>query len=102
MQILYTCDGEGTGIMDLDQLIANFTDNDGWFARHNAEDMRDELQSRGWYEGLHDNGHYLVLNLAKLGLSPVHGGLDERTRKAIADDAKAHPDEYALAKRLGL
>jgi hypothetical protein len=62
MQILYTSDGEPTTIMSLDTLIANFNDTSGWQYRHNEEDMRFELDSRGWYEGLHECGKYLVLS----------------------------------------
>jgi hypothetical protein len=67
MNILYTSDGEAQAIMTLDALIANFridAANAGYSESAEA-DMRDELESRGWYEGMHDLGRYLVLNLAK-------------------------------------
>jgi hypothetical protein len=70
MQVHYSSDGEGRGVMPLDDLIGNFDCNDGWQFRHNEADMRDELETRGWYEGTHDFGRYLVLNLDKLGLQP--------------------------------
>lgn len=68
MRVFYTSDGELCSEMELDELIANFNENEAWRFRANEEDMRTELASRGWYEGLHDCGHYLVVNLAHLGL----------------------------------
>jgi hypothetical protein len=72
MQIHYSSDGEQTAIMSLDQLIANFNETGGWQFHHNEQDMRDELGSRGWYEGMHDCGRYLVLNLDRLNLQKRH------------------------------
>ena len=72
MMVQYQSDGEQTGIMTLADLIANFNENGGWQYRHNETDMRYELESRGWYEGHNDFGHYLVLNLKKLGLQAGH------------------------------
>src|SRR5262245_49172421 len=71
MRILYVSDGERRGVMTLDQLVTNINENDGWKFRHNEDDMRDELESRGWYEGENDFGRYLVLNLAKLDIEPI-------------------------------
>jgi hypothetical protein len=68
MNIRYVSDGELSLTTTLEKLIANLNQNGGWKYRHNAIDMRDELNSRGWYEGAHEFGHYLVLNLNKLGL----------------------------------
>lgn len=68
MQVFYASDSEYSGTMPLETLIGDFNENDGWYARHNETDMRDELNSRGWYEGLHVGGRYLVLNLDKLQL----------------------------------
>ncbi len=68
MNILYTGDNEPATVMDLETLIRNFNKTGGWQFRHNETDMRYELDSRGWYEGTHDNGHYLALNLDKFGL----------------------------------
>lgn len=70
MQILYQGDNEPKTIMELETLIRNFDQTGGWKFRHNEDDMRYELASRGWYEGLHDNGHYIVLNLDALELMP--------------------------------
>jgi hypothetical protein len=71
MRVLYTSDNEPRTEMQLDVLIRNFNMTGGWQFRHNEADMRHELESRGWYEGLHDCGHYLVLNLSKLGVEPI-------------------------------
>jgi hypothetical protein len=76
MNILYLSDGEPRTIMDLETLISNFNDSGGWQFLHNETDMRYELDSRGWYEGLHDCGRYLVLNLAKIGLKPRDDAMD--------------------------
>jgi hypothetical protein len=70
MRVLYAGDNDGPAIMKLNQLVANFDASDGWYQRHNETDMRDELASRGWYEGLHINGHYLVLAIDKMHLEP--------------------------------
>lgn len=70
MRVLYRADNEGPAIMLLNQLIANFNAGGGWQHRCNEEDMRHELDLRGWYSGLHDNGHYLVLNLHLMQLEP--------------------------------
>jgi hypothetical protein len=68
LEILYTSDNESPILMSIDVLIKNFDANRGWKYAHNEEDMRYELSSRGWYEGLHENGRYLVVNLVKMGL----------------------------------
>ncbi|SIO50051.1 hypothetical protein SAMN05443247_06618 [Bradyrhizobium erythrophlei] len=70
MRVLYTGDNEGPSIMMLSTLIANFNASGGWYQRHSEEDMRLELESRGWYEGLHINGHYLVLDIDHVHLEP--------------------------------
>jgi hypothetical protein len=70
MRVLYACDNEGPSIMMLSQLIANFDASGGWYQRHSEQDMRAEMESRGWYEGLHINGHYLVLAIDKMHLEP--------------------------------
>ncbi|RXG91626.1 hypothetical protein [Bradyrhizobium zhanjiangense] len=70
MRVLYTGDNEGPSIMLLSKLIANFNASGGWYAHASEEDMRQELESRGWFEGLHANGHYLVLDLDHVKLEP--------------------------------
>lgn len=69
MWIQYASDGEYTALMQLDDLIDNFDTSGGWQFGHNQTDMRTELAERGWYEGTHDCGHYLVLNLDRLELT---------------------------------
>lgn len=73
MWIQYASDGEQTGTMLLDDLIANFNENGGWQFGHNETDMRDAMTGRGWYEGVHEYGHYLVLNLDMLQLQAIPG-----------------------------
>lgn len=82
--VLYTGDNEGPAVMRLETLIANFNASGGWQYRHNEEDMRLELDSRGWYSGLHDNGHYLAVNMDKLQMMP-HPSLYEKP-------GAVHPD----------
>lgn len=64
--VLYISDGEQTTFMPLRDLISNFNANGGWHDRCNAEDMRDEVFGRGWYEGTHDFGRYIVVDVAKI------------------------------------
>lgn len=68
MMVLYTSDGEQPAVMALNKLVANFNENGGWHNRCNETDLINELASRGWYEGDHECGHYLVLNLDKFNL----------------------------------
>jgi hypothetical protein len=70
MRVLYMGDNEGPAIMMLNQLIANFNASRSWYGRDSEENLRLELESRGWCEGLHINGHYLVLDLEHAHLMP--------------------------------
>lgn len=88
-RILYTGDNEGPAVMRLQVLIDSFNEIGGWKFRHNETDMRYELDSRGYYEGLHDNGHYLAINIDKLGLEPGPGLLDR--------PGGVHPDLGGIA-----
>lgn len=65
MQIHYSSDGEQAGFMTLATLLRNFSDNDVKFWK---SDIVNELESRGWYEGNHACGRYLILNCAKFPL----------------------------------
>lgn len=60
MMILYTGDNEGPVIMDFDQLVDNFHMTE---AGVDCDDMRHDVEERGWFQGSHDNGGFLVLNL---------------------------------------
>jgi hypothetical protein len=84
MQVLYACDNEGPAIMMLNRLIANFDASGGWQYRASAEDMRGELESRGWFEGMHINGRYLVLALDKMHLLPHPDHPNNQTEKKIS------------------
>lgn len=70
MRVLYYGDNEGPAVMMLSQLVANFNASGGWFQRYTEENMRAEMESRGWYEGLHINGHYLILDIDHVHLEP--------------------------------
>ena len=73
---------EGPGrssVHDLDELVMNLSASDAWQHGCNELDMRQELASRGWYEGTCDFGHYLVLNLERMQL--------EYRDPAMGDDA---------------
>jgi hypothetical protein len=67
IHVLYISDGEQTTIMPLADLIANFNANDGWRNFASAEAMREEIEGRGWFEGEHDFGHYIAIDVAKIG-----------------------------------
>jgi hypothetical protein len=67
MDIHYMSDGEDNAIMKLDDVLANFRDANVKFYE---EDIRNELNSRGWYEGTHECGRYLILNISKTELQP--------------------------------
>jgi hypothetical protein len=62
MIVLYTCDNEGPTLMQLDTLLRNFTETDALERHLTVEEIRGELETRGWFEGLHDNGRYLIVN----------------------------------------
>ncbi|TYL70957.1 hypothetical protein [Bradyrhizobium cytisi] len=70
MRVLYMGDNEGPAIMWLNQLIANFNASKSWQGHESEENLRQEMESRGWCEGLHINGHYLVLDLEHAHLMP--------------------------------
>lgn len=70
MRVHFKRDNEAATVIALDQLIANFYQTGGWQFRHNETDMRDDLAGRGWYEGAHDTGRYLVINLDLMQLEP--------------------------------
>jgi len=63
MMVLYTCDNEGPAVMSLATLLRNFETTNALEKHLTADEVRYELDSRGWFEGLHDNGRYLILNL---------------------------------------
>jgi hypothetical protein len=70
MRVLYMSDNEGPAIMMLNKLIANFNASGGWYQHQSEENLRQEMESRGWCEGLHIDGHYLVLDLEHAHLMP--------------------------------
>lgn len=81
MNVIYTSDNEPPTYLPLETLIANFkeTGTKIW-----EDDMRDELRSRGWYENTHDNGRYLVINPAKLGVEPTPELHDQYKRMTMS------------------
>lgn len=86
MNILYTSDNEAPTLMTLDALLASFTvsakmsKTDKWFY---PDDIRDDLDGRGWYESVHDDGRFLILNLDKLQLTPTPEGWDGMYAKKV-------------------
>lgn len=92
MMVLYTGHNEGPALMDLETLVQNFDQNGGWYppGRRAAilEDMRCDLQGVGWFEGLHDNGRYLVLNLVKLQLTSTADEGHSRLAELMEGDCK--------------
>jgi hypothetical protein len=70
MQVHYSSDGETPRFFSLEDLISNFKENGVFLTvyRTNEADMRDELATRGWYEGNHNFGRFLVINLDKMNL----------------------------------
>ena len=73
MEIMYASDEANPCVMQLSELMNNFDANDGggWHRYQSRENVIDELTSRGWCEGQHENGMYCILNLKKLGLKPA-------------------------------
>jgi hypothetical protein len=67
MLIFYRSDNEPNTVFTLDDLLANFRHSE---TKHYEDDIRDALDSRGWYEGTHDDGRYIILNLNHLQLEP--------------------------------
>ena len=72
MKIIYkTSKMENSQLIELDDVITTFN-QDYRFDRRNAEDMRDALALRGWYEGVDPEGRrYLVFVFGKLGVVPT-------------------------------
>ena len=77
LKVFYTSDGEDDGILTLGELIANFRFAGVSEPREFCEETcRYELASRGYYDGVHESGHYLVLNYRALDLAPSGKLLD--------------------------
>ena len=62
MTIIYTSDNETPMRMQLETLFAHFRTSK---TEHWENDIRDDLESRGWYEGVHDGGRYIIINIEK-------------------------------------
>jgi hypothetical protein len=66
------------------------------------DDICDELDGRGWYESVHENGHYLILNLDKLQLTPTPEGWDDLTaRNAVVGVRWVVPTVAEVMKTAG-
>jgi hypothetical protein len=68
MQVAYISDEADPCEMGLEELISNFNESGG-FEGCDAGDLREAMDNGGWFHGSHENGRYIVLNLAKLGLT---------------------------------
>lgn len=103
-QVFYTSTGELPAVMSIDQLVANFNATGGWHDASEA-DMRDALTrpGMGWFRGSHDDGHYLVLNLAALQLLPAAPARELWTlADDMLNDRSVHPIAFrTVAERLG-
>jgi len=77
--VLYVCDSEESAVVPLSVILHNFEVSGVWQdAEHNySEDILSDIESRGFYEGVHDGGRYCVVNLYKLASN-------EKTRAAMA------------------
>jgi hypothetical protein len=73
MKIFYICDGEGPAYFELDDLIDNFLTSE---AEVNVTDMRHDVENRGWYHAVHENGEFLVLDPARFQLTLTPEGWD--------------------------
>jgi hypothetical protein len=62
VNVVYKSDNEAECIIHLTDLLAKFR---AYGVKVYEDDMRADLASRGWYEGSHDDGRYIVINLAK-------------------------------------
>ena len=51
MNIFYSSDGEYSGFMTLEDLLANFKENEMLSPDYDETGLREELNSRGWCEG---------------------------------------------------
>jgi hypothetical protein len=67
MRVLYVSDGEPATIMPLETLVKNFNASR---TRVIEEDLRHELAERGWFEGTHEFGRFLIVNLDRMQLEP--------------------------------
>ncbi len=79
MNVLYVTANKPAAIMQLDALIATFREEgaiNNFKSRYgiHEEDIRANLGSLGWYEGLNDFGRFLILDFAKVGLAPEDVG----------------------------
>ena len=84
MRVLFTSDKIAAAPGKLSALISAFDaarPGRGWQYRCNADDMRAELESRGYYTGHNDAGHYLVVNLDLLRVEPHPSFEDENGGK---------------------
>lgn len=79
MLIIYKSPNEATTLMQLDTLLANFRMSG---VKHWEDDIRDQLDGLGWYEGMHDYGRYIIIDPRKLGCEPLptmHDAYAEQT-----------------------
>ena len=73
MKIFYICDNEGPAYFPLDDLIDNFNASE---ADVRLDHLRQEVESIGWFAGIHENGRYLVLDPARFNLTLTPEGWD--------------------------
>jgi hypothetical protein len=101
VNVIYVSDNESVTLLPLEMLIANFDMSGGWYDRMSAEHMRGELESRGWCEGLHSDGHYLVFDPNKLGVEPSPATHDAYKRLMEASPLPLRPSVRSIMTAAG-
>jgi hypothetical protein len=79
MQVAYISDEADPCVMPLQELLDNFEASDAYKGMRfvGPQDIVDEVcDGRGWFDGIHDNGAFLILNIAKAGLCPTPEAYD--------------------------
>jgi hypothetical protein len=66
MKLLYMKDGDASEVIALADLAARFDEGGLWERHLDVAGLREELESRGWFEGIHPNGHWLAIRMDKL------------------------------------
>jgi len=83
MNVLFaTAEGEQWRT-DLETLVSHFDQGKLWRYHDSAENMRDNLEARGWHDGLTDKGAFLVLDLYRFFQNELNPEHDARAESPI-------------------